>query len=161
MTKEEYDNLSREQQKEVFVNSTEAFWGSKEKAEEAFDNLGAIRANVDEKKLEDALDNVEKGEILSQEKIAELSPNERYIPNIDYQKIGIKLHKAVARISKIDGIDALFDENDKINIVLVSFLIDELNDKQPRDVILASIDRCVEDKKQLEKLIKLMDQPKK
>lgn len=158
LTKEEYDKLSVEQRKEVFVNSTEGFWGSKEKAEEAFDNLGAISANVDEKKLEDALDNVENGEILSQEEIAELSPNERYIPNIDYQKIGIKLHKAVARISKIDGIDALFDENDKINIGLVGILIAGLNEKQPRDVILASIDGWVKDKKQLEKL---MDQPKK
>ena len=161
LTKEEYDNLSREQQKEVFVNSTEAFWGSKEKAEEAFDNLGAISANVDEKKLEDALDNVEKGKILSQEESAELSPNERYIPNIDYQKIGIKLHKAVARISKIDGIDALFDENKEIATEAIGILVYGLKNEILKDILLRNLSKVIKDEKKLEKLEKLMDQPKK
>ena len=161
MTKEEYDKLSVEQRKEVFVNSTEGFWGSKEKAEEAFDNLGAISANVDEKKLEDALDNVENGEILSQEKIAEISPNERYIPNIDFQKIGIKLHKSVVRISKIDGIDALFDENKEIDTGVIAYLVSGLNNKISKDILLKKLSKVIKDEKKLEQLEKLMDQPKK
>ena len=165
MTKEEYDKLSREQKKEVFVNSTEAFWGSKEAAENAYENLDSIRVCADEEKIIEATEKIQNGDVLTQEEYEKMYPNEIYIKDNDYQAIGLQIHKAIVNIASIEGIDALFetDENNMsvVDKDLITILIKGLDEGTSLSATIECLNGHIKDEKRLKKIEQLMKQPKK
>lgn len=166
MTKEEYDNLSNEEKKEIYVNSTEKFWGSRENAVNSHDNLQALKINVNEEKITEASEKIQDGKVLTQEEYVEILPNERYIDDKDYQAAGLQIYNALINIANTEGIDALFKTDDNnmkiIDIDLITILIQLHEDKETtREEIIGLLKDRVEDEAQIKKLTKLMDQPKK
>lgn len=138
MTKEEYNNLSHEEKKELFSEATEWIFGSKEKAQKEYEEIARSQTTTDRDIVEDAQKKLQNGLTLSVDDLKNIYGTEvKETGTVNTQRNILDRTSLIQQLAESNEFGAFYvkkkdSDSYELNVPMINIIANEFRDDNER-----------------------------